>query len=352
VVCRQADEAGAAVLTWGVLGIGAVVAAAGWLAVVERSEPWAIKSAGLWRAASTLTYSNAMAALLVPLALVGLALLSSRPRSVGLSLVVTVLLLGSAITLSRAGAVAMALGVAILLVLRGRSVLRAAGAPLIGAVVAFGGLLPTIPTWPPPRPLLALAGLVGGLALTAVLVRYAGRRTAILVAVCLVTATCAGAIAFDKPVRHLWHHRASLSSPSRSNAASEAFRMVERHPLNGVGFGALTFQRRQADGSVRVQSYVHDEYLQTLVQEGAIGLGLLLALLAGLGRVMWRSRPSRSSDALWAGVVAAAGAAAVHAGFDFVWHVPAVPLTVAALIGLATAPAARIDRAADRRESG
>lgn len=128
--------------------------------------------------------------------------------------------------------------------------------------------------------------------------------------------------------------------------------MVERHPLNGVGFGALTFQRRQADGSVRVQSYVHDEYLQTLVQEGAIGLGLLLALLAGLGRLLWRARPADRSDALWAGVVAAAGAAMVHAGFDFVWHVPAVPLMVAALIGLATAPAVRIRRTADRRESG
>ena len=128
--------------------------------------------------------------------------------------------------------------------------------------------------------------------------------------------------------------------------------MAEQHPLNGVGFGALSFQRRQANGSVRVQQYVHDEYLQTLVQEGAIGLGLLVVLLAGLGRVLWRSRPPRSSDALWAGAVAAAGAAALHAGFDFVWHVPAVPLMVAALIGLATAPTARIGRAADRRESG
>jgi O-antigen ligase len=248
----------------------------------------------------------------------------------------------------------MALGIAVLLILRGRAVLVAAAAPLIGALVAFGGLLPTMPTWPPPRPMLALAGLAGGLALTVVLVRYAGRRTAILAAVCLVTAMCVGAVAFNKPVRHLWHHRASLSSASRSNAASEALRMAERHPLNGVGFGALTFQRRHADGRVQVQQYVHDEYLQTLVQEGAIGLALLLALLAGLGRLVWRSRPAGPSDALWAGVVAACAAAAVHAGFDFVWHVPAVPLMVAALIGLATAPApaARMLRAADRRESG
>jgi O-antigen ligase len=352
LVCRQADETGAAVMLWGVLGIGAVVTAAGWLAVVERSAPWAIKSAGLWRAASTLTYSNAMAALMVPLALVGLALLAERPRSIGLSLLISVLLLGSAITLSRAGALAMALGLVILLLLRGRAILRAVAAPLVGVIVAFAGLLPSIPTWPPPRPLLALAGLAGGLCLTAVLVRFAGRRTALVVAVSLVAAACVGVAAFPKPVRHLWHHRASVSSPSRSNAASQAFRMVERHPVAGTGFGSLTFQRREANGTVRFQQYAHDEYLQTLVQEGAIGLGLLLALLAAFGRLLWRARPAGRSDALWAGVVAAACAAAVHAGFDFVWHVPVVPLMVAALIGLATAPAARIGRAADRRESG
>jgi hypothetical protein len=34
-------------------------------------------------------------------------------------------------------------------------------------------------------------------------------------------------------------------------------------------------------------------------------------------------------------VVAGAVALAVHAAFDFVWHLPVIPLSVAALIGLA-----------------
>jgi hypothetical protein len=43
-------------------------------------------------------------------------------------------------------------------------------------------------------------------------------------------------------------------------------------------------------------------------------------------------------------VVAAAAAFAVHSGFDFVWHLPAIVLTVTLLVGLvlpppATAPA-------------
>jgi len=44
------------------------------------------------------------------------------------------------------------------------------------------------------------------------------------------------------------------------------------------------------------------------------------------------------------GVVAAAAAFAVHSGFDFVWHLPAIVLTVTLLVGLVlpapdTAPA-------------
>jgi hypothetical protein len=38
--------------------------------------------------------------------------------------------------------------------------------------------------------------------------------------------------------------------------------------------------------------------------------------------------------------------AAVHAGFDFVWQVPAVPLTQAALVGPAIPPATWTDQAA------
>ena len=48
--------------------------------------------------------------------------------------------------------------------------------------------------------------------------------------------------------------------------------------------------------------------------------------------------------ATWAGVVAAVAAFAVHSGFDFVWHLPAIVLTVTLLVGLVlpapdTAPA-------------
>jgi hypothetical protein len=44
--------------------------------------------------------------------------------------------------------------------------------------------------------------------------------------------------------------------------------------------------------------------------------------------------PAGPAGAVWAGVVAAAAAFAVHSGFDFVWHLPAVVLTVTLLVGV------------------
>ena len=87
-----------------------------------------------------------------------------------------------------------------------------------------------------------------------------------------------------------------------------------------------------------MQQYVHNEYVQTLAEVGAIGAALLAALLATTLRLLWRSRSSERASVFWAGTAAACAAAVVHAGFDFVWHVPVVPLTLAVLIGLAVKP--------------
>jgi hypothetical protein len=345
LLCRPLDHAARRLMLAGLLGVGVVVAVVGWMAVAWRLTPWAIPSAGLWRATSTLTYSNATAAVLVPLALTATALLSTRARSLPLALTVTLLLLGVAVTLSRAGALALLVGLGLLVVLRGWTVVSALIAPLAGAAVAFVGLLPSLSTFHQARPGLAAGALAGGLGLTVVLLRYVRGRTAVVLSVIVVIALAGGAATFGHAGAHLWHHRVNLNSPSRSNAASEALHLIEAHPVAGVGIGHVVVRRTDATGRLRVQQYVHDEYLQTLVEQGAIGALLLAALLAGLARLLWLSRPPPAGRALWAGVVAACAAAAVHAGFDFVWHVPAVPLLLAALIGLVIAPTARVVRA-------
>ena len=65
---------------------------------------------------------------------------------------------------------------------------------------------------------------------------------------------------------------------------------------------------------------------------------MVAAFLATTLRLLWRSRSREAASVFWAGTVAACAAAAVHAGFDFVWHVPVVPPTLAVLIGLAVKP--------------
>jgi O-antigen ligase len=161
-------------------------------------------------------------------------------------------------------------------------------------------------------------------------------------AVLLLAAAVAAGDAGDR----VWHRRATLASPSRSDATTAALDKVRAHPLTGAGPGHAVVSTRTDVDTVHVQQYLHDEYLQVLTEYGAVGALALLALLAGLARLLWRHRPVPAAAAVWAGAVAACTAALVQAASDFVWHLPVVPLTLTSLIGLAIAPAARMSRAA------
>jgi hypothetical protein len=85
---------------------GVLVAMAGWLRVAVRITAWAWEGDGIWRASSTLTYPNAAAAVLVPLAVLAVARLVEVPRSMSLVVVAVVFLTGVGATLSRAAAAA------------------------------------------------------------------------------------------------------------------------------------------------------------------------------------------------------------------------------------------------------
>src|SRR5581483_3067981 len=73
----------------------------------------------LWRGGSTLTYPNAAAAALVPLALLALALLIARPDKPLRAAAGYLLLVGVGATLSRAGFLALLVGFGVLAVLAG-----------------------------------------------------------------------------------------------------------------------------------------------------------------------------------------------------------------------------------------
>jgi O-antigen ligase len=96
----------------------------------------------------------------------------------------------------------------------------------------------------------------------------------------------------------------------------------------------VDLRSRGADGGTRIFGYAHNEYAQVAAELGLVGLALLAVLLAALGRLLWSARAAGPPIAGWAGVVAATAAFAVHSGFDFVWHLPAVVLTVTLLVGV------------------
>jgi hypothetical protein len=338
LVCRRLGSEDREVLLLGIVGIGLLVALAGWLGVAGRVGSWAWLGDGIWRASSTLTYPNAAAAVLVPVALVVLARLVDAPGSLPLALAATGLLAGAAATLSRAAALALAVGLVVLAGLRGPSATaRAALGPCVGAVVALAGLVPSMPAAGPARPALALVGLCAGLALAAVVARLRWWPAVTLVlggalVGCLAAAAVAGGV--GDAARLVAETRITLASPDRSGAVGAAFRVAAEHPVTGAGPGQADLRSRGTDGGTRIFGYAHNEYAQVAAELGLVGLGLLAVLLVALARLLWRARATGPAVAGWAGVVAATAAFAVHSGFDFVWHLPAVVLTVTLLAGV------------------
>jgi hypothetical protein len=347
--CRRLHSEDRELLLAGVIGIGLLVALTGWLGVANRVGAWAFQAQGLWRASSTLTYPNATAAVLAAIGLVVLGRLASTPASIPLAMAAAGLLTGLAATMSRAGTLALVVGLVVLAALLGvRATARAAVGPFAGALVALLGLLPSMPAASPPRPMLALVGLAAGLALAAMVARLRRWPTLALLGVVLVVAVAGLLVGSGGGVGDAAHRvaeaRVNLASPDRTGAQHAALRLVAQHPLTGTGPGHADLRWKGPDHGSQLYAYVHNEYLQVAVELGLVGLALLAILLVALARLLWRARPTGRAGATWAGVVAAAAAFAVHSGFDFVWHLPAIVLTVTLLVGLVlpapnTAPA-------------
>jgi hypothetical protein len=323
------------------IGTGAVLAVAVWLGVAWRLPRFAVVvDAQLWRGAGTLTYPNAAAALLVPLALLAIALPGSTPRAPVRTATRYLLLVGAGATLSRAGLMALAVGLVVLAVIAGPTeTVRRAAAPAVGAAVAIAALAPSFPIREQTRPALAVAGLLAGAAV-ALGPGYLPRRVrgaatgAALALFGIAVWTRLRTDAAHNILRSRW----SVESSGRSGALRSAIHLVAARPLTGTGVGQARFVWHTADGNAQIALYVHDEYLQTLVDLGAIGLVLLLALLAAMALTLYRGRAFPHRPGVRAGAIAALAALAAHSGFDFLWHLALLPLAAGLFLGLA-APA-------------
>jgi O-antigen ligase len=127
--------------------------------------------------------------------------------------------------------------------------------------------------------------------------------------------------------------RLTVDDPERAASFQAAVEVFIHHPVTGAGPSLPTLTWASGNGS-SVYRYAHNEYLQVLAELGTIGGLLLAGLLLMIIRRLYHAR--RGNAAVAAGAVAATAALAVHAGFDFIWHIPAIPLLAAALVGLAS----------------
>src|SRR5664280_1786933 len=330
VACSRLDEAARDLLLTGLIACGVLVAALGWLGLVLHDARWTWQGQGLWRASSTLTYPNATAVILAMLALLAVARLTEAPRSVLLLIATTGLLTGLVATLSRGGLLALVVGLVVLGALMGPLVvLRAGGAPVLGAAVAAIGLVPSM-TAPSAHPAEAFVALVAGLTTGAALPRIHLPRAAATGLALLVLIL---GIASAHTIGAITDARLTFDDPERAASFHAALNVFGHHPVIGAGPSLPTLTWVSESGT-SVYRYAHNEYLQVLAELGTIGGLLLAALLLMVVRRLYRAL--RRNGAVSAGVLAATTALAVHAGLDFVWHIPAIPLLAAALIGLAS----------------
>jgi O-antigen ligase len=130
---------------------------------------------------------------------------------------------------------------------------------------------------------------------------------------------------------------ASTLSARRPALWHDALTLLSRQPLTGVGPGRFQFESPVAR-SDRDARWAHNGFLQQGAEGGVVGLAIILAIFAwGFVRLWVNPRPDAVS-ALGALSLATFG---VQACIDYLFHFMALPIVVAALLGVAATPAPR-----------
>jgi len=306
----------------GLAVLGAATAGAGLVAVALRWYPLAIPDQSLWRAAATLTYSNAAGSLMAIALLVGMGLdLRSRwPR-------VLICLMAAGLVASESRGAALAGLVALPLIPLGS--LKQAVRPVVLGVIA--GLLEVATSFGSTLQPVVLGVVV-------VLVVLAGvvpprsrplkidRRVVVVVAGTSVVALVLAVVALHSEIALRLD---PASTRVRGYEWSAALAQWRTSPLIGVGPDALLILRSMGRASGHFAHFAHNEYLQVLADAGLVGLSLLGLAGICVGRSVRRIDVGTSCAA------AALVAAAVAACFDFDWHLPALALAAGWAAGLA-----------------
>jgi tetratricopeptide (TPR) repeat protein len=130
---------------------------------------------------------------------------------------------------------------------------------------------------------------------------------------------------------------------NRHNLWDSAWRAFESQPVHGIGPGTFEFWWGRDGVNAEFVRDVHNVYLETLAETGAIGLLLLLAFFGGLLWAAWWGRRvlvQQRSDAIGiqAGLMAVFLVFMLQAAADWMWESTAV--AVFALVAIALAGSA------------
>jgi O-Antigen ligase len=292
-----------------------------WVGVAFRITPYGRIAQNLWRGSSSITYSNAAAAVIA----VGLLICLNRQRtrpSLFNGLQIVALLAGFASTQSRAGAIALVVGFLILGIgSRCKGCSNLVG-PLLGGLIAGAAVVASSPITQDTRPLVAAAGLVAGVGIAIALDSYPLLRWPTVGAIAVV-----GVILLIGPASQVREDvggvRFALTSEDRANEWEAASQLFKDNPWTGVGPGNAPLIWQQ-DGRTFEAEFAHNEYLQLAAEQGLLGLGALL-LTAGLIAFFWVRRPDLD-------MIAAIVAVMLHAGFDFLAHIPVILIVFAIVL--------------------
>ncbi len=214
------------------------------------------------------------------------------------------------------------------------------------ALVIAGGIAVT----------LSRGGWIGAGIALAVLAAWLARKPQFRIPVAIFAVLTVGGIIFalshsDRAMTRLEGTTdlgARQSGMSRPWIWKPTLRMWRDHALYGVGPGHFNVyfpQYRPAEVQTDPE-FAHNEYLNILADYGAAGAGIALAGLAVVGWTLWKTSKhaershgdlgikNSNRTAFFAGSVAGLIGFAVHTGFEFLLHIPAIAIELAIVGGV------------------